>query len=261
MYQRDFLAEAGQEVGFFHGRIAAADHHDLFSAIEKAIARRAGADAVADQLLFVRQVQPSRRRARSDDQHAGLLPLAIDIQAKRPLRKIGLDHRAVKVFGAEMLGLLPDVLHQHWTIDAFGKSGKILHQRGQRKLAARLMARDHQRLQIGARGVDRRRVPGAAGSDNDHISHEVSMLSNAARGSRLPRRITARGFAESGVYNDIMSCRWLYRCLGIGAGLAAAFAVQAQTPTNKSLTGKYLFREVLLVTDTPQTLGFFGTLT
>jgi len=58
-----------------------------------------------------------------------------------------------------------------------------------------------------------------------------------------------------------MSCRWLYRCLGISAGLAAACAVQAQTPTNKSLTGKYLFREVLLVTDTPQTLGFFGTLT
>ena len=60
MDQRDFLAEAGEEVRLFHGRIAAADHHDLLAAIEEAVARRAGADAMADELLLGRQIQPAR---------------------------------------------------------------------------------------------------------------------------------------------------------------------------------------------------------
>ena len=53
-----------------------------------------------------------------------------------------------------------------------GKSGEILDQGGHRELAARLVAADHQGLQIGAGGVDGGRVSGAAGADNHHISHE-----------------------------------------------------------------------------------------
>src|SRR5262245_44816189 len=44
------------------------------------------------------------------------------------------------------------------------------------------------------------------------------------------------------------------------AGLATA-TLSAQTLSNKSLTGKYFFREVLLSTDAGQTFCMFGTLT
>ena len=62
---RDFAAEAGEEVGLFHGGIAAADHHDLLAAVEEAVAGGAGADAVADELLLGwagRASGPRRRR-------------------------------------------------------------------------------------------------------------------------------------------------------------------------------------------------------
>ena len=68
VHQGDLAAEARQEVGLFHGGIAAADHHDLLAAIEEAVAGGAGADAVADQLLLRWQAQPARRSARGDDQ-------------------------------------------------------------------------------------------------------------------------------------------------------------------------------------------------
>jgi uncharacterized protein (TIGR03437 family) len=49
--------------------------------------------------------------------------------------------------------------------------------------------------------------------------------------------------------------------LGFVAWLGTAAFLPAQTLSNKSLTGKYSFREVLLVTDAALTLGAFGTLT
>ncbi|HEV2690067.1 MAG TPA: hypothetical protein VGV35_16020 [Bryobacteraceae bacterium] len=58
-----------------------------------------------------------------------------------------------------------------------------------------------------------------------------------------------------------MAIRSHFRCLGIVAGLSAVALLPAQTLSNKSLTGKYLFREVLLVTDSSQNLTVFGTLT
>ena len=56
----------------------------------------------------------------------------VHFQAEGPLGEIGLDEGAMQVFGAEMLGLLLDVLHQHGPFDAFGKSGEVFDQRGER---------------------------------------------------------------------------------------------------------------------------------
>ena len=85
-------------------------------------------------------------------------------------------HRAVQVFGAEILRLLLHVLHQLGAVDALGKPGKILDQGGQRKLAAGFVAADHQRLQIRARGVDGRRISGAAGANDYDIVHQIDLL-------------------------------------------------------------------------------------
>src|SRR5260370_3058671 len=64
------------------------------------------------------------------------------------------------------------------------------------------------------------------------------------------------GFGLARVYNDSMGAQFRIVVFGV-----AAAALSAQTLSNKSLTGKYYFREVLLGTHTSQTLSMFSTLT
>ena len=84
------------------------------------------------------------------------------------------------IFGAEMLRLLLHVLHQVGAVDALRESREILHQGGERELSAGFVAADDQRLQIGARGVDGGRIAGAAGTDNDYVSHGQIQISTRA---------------------------------------------------------------------------------
>jgi hypothetical protein len=172
----DFGTEAGEEVGFFHGGVAAADDHDLFVAIEEAVARGAGTDAVADQLLFVGQTEPARGGTGGDDERAGFVPVAIDEQTEGMLAEFGFDDGAVEVFGAEAFGLFLHILDEFGSIDAFGEAGKILDKSGERKLSAGLVAHDDEGLQVGARGVDGGSVSGATGTDDDDVSHEFKYM-------------------------------------------------------------------------------------
>ena len=86
VHQGDFAAEAREEIGLFHGGIAAADHDDLLAAIEEAVAGGATAHAFADQFLFVGEPQPARAGAAGDDHRARLDPLAFDVEAEGALR-------------------------------------------------------------------------------------------------------------------------------------------------------------------------------
>ncbi len=66
----------------------------------------------------------------------------------------------------------------------------------------------------------------------------------------------------SGVYNEVMAILFRLMRFAFAAGLCGVAILHADVLSNKSLTGKYFFREVLLVTDAPsQTLTIFGTLT
>ena len=58
MDQGDLGGKIGQVKRFFHRRIAAADHDNLFAAIEKPVAGRAGRDAKALEFLLGWQAQP-----------------------------------------------------------------------------------------------------------------------------------------------------------------------------------------------------------
>ena len=170
MNDRHFGGEAGEEDRFLHGGIAAADHHDFLSRKEEAVARRARRHAVADQLLLMRQAQPARRGAAGNDQSLGVNLLNAEMQQKRALAEIGAGEMRHAVFRAEAFGLLAHVLDQLRAQDAFGKSGKILDQRGHGELSAGLVAFDDQRLQVGARRVESGSVSGASGPDDDNVS-------------------------------------------------------------------------------------------
>ncbi len=73
-------------------------------------------------------------------------------------------------FGAESCRLALHVFDQFGTLDAFGPAWKILHQRGNRELAARLVALQHKRLEIGAGSVDGGCQAGASGAQNNGIA-------------------------------------------------------------------------------------------
>ena len=171
MNQRHLGGEAGKEVRFLHGRIAAADDRDFFSGKEEAIAGGTGRNPVPDQRFFARQSQPACRGPAGDDQGAGVNRLLAKIHREGPLAQIHAGHMAQLILRPKTSRLLAHVLNQFGSLNAFGKPGKIFHQRGERELASRLMAFNHQGLEIGAGGVERSRMAGAAGPNDDDVAN------------------------------------------------------------------------------------------
>ena len=161
------VAEAGQIGGFFTGGIAAAHHRHILAAIEKAVAGGAGRYARPTEPGFRRKPQVFGRSARGDDQGFGLdLVFAIYRDLKRTLGQIGLRHGSAADIRPETLGLGAHLVHQFVGIYPVLETGIVLHDRRGRKLPAGLHALIQDRGQRGTGGIDRRRVPGRAASDN-----------------------------------------------------------------------------------------------
>ena len=68
-----------------------------------------------------------------------------------------------------MFGLCLHLVHEPRTLDRRGKAWIILDVRRDHQLAARLEARDQNRLQHGARGVDRGGIAGGSRSNDDYF--------------------------------------------------------------------------------------------
>ena len=68
--------------------------------------------------------------------------------------------------GTETLGVLPEAVHQLGALNAGGVGRPVVHIRGRHQLAALFQAGHHDRPQIGARRIHRRRVSGRAGTEN-----------------------------------------------------------------------------------------------
>ena len=77
--------------------------------------------------------------------------------------------------GAETRRLQLHILNQLRTLDAFGPAGKVFHQRGDRELAAGLVTFNDQRLEVGARGIDRRCKSGTAGAEDDGVADVLAI--------------------------------------------------------------------------------------
>ena len=99
--------------------------------------------------------------------------------------------------GADMGRLFLHLLHQPRTLDHLGKARVVLHIGGDGELAAGLDALDEDRLQHGARSIDRSRVAGRAGADDhelgvDGLPHiipsEQPVQSNRCPQSTIGRR-------------------------------------------------------------------------
>ncbi len=98
------------------------------------------------------------------------------MELERTLAEIDAGHMAVPVFGAEPRRLLAHILDQLRSLNAFGKAGKVLHQRGERKLAPGFVTFQHQRFQVSPRRVERGRVPGTPRSHDNNVANIVHRL-------------------------------------------------------------------------------------
>src|SRR5262249_55518936 len=146
---------------------------DLLATVEEAVASRAGTHSMADQFLFVRQIEPPSRCAGGDNQRPRLEPLIIDSETEGPFGEIGFNHFAVDVLGAEVSRLLFNAFDQHGTIDALREAREVLNQRSEGKLPSRFFAGYDQRLEICSCGVDGGCISGAARANDDHVSHSL----------------------------------------------------------------------------------------
>jgi hypothetical protein len=186
----DLGGEAGEEERLFHGGVAAADDGDLFAGGEEAVAGGAGADAVADEGLLGGQVEPAGAGTAGDDEGAGVNGLFADGEGEGTLGEVDGVEMSHAQLGTEADGLLLHVLDELRPLDAFGPTGKVFYQCGDRELATGLVAFEDERFEVGPCSVDGSGKSGATGAEDDSVARRVFrhmgfLIVNARRRKRI----------------------------------------------------------------------------
>src|SRR5581483_5234936 len=171
MDQRNFGCESSQEKCFFHRRVAAADHGNVFTRKKEAITGRAGRYSVPNQSLLAWEPKPSRRSSTGDYQGARLHRLPADLQGEWGLAEVSRGDMCELVFGTKAFRLAAHVCDQFGALNSFRKSGEFFHQRGERKLAAGLVAFEYQRLQIRPCAIERGCMASTTRSDDYNVAY------------------------------------------------------------------------------------------
>lgn len=126
---------------------------------------------MADEGLLGGQAEPARGGAAGDDEGARVDGFVAEVEGEGVLREVGGGEVAEAEIRAEAGRLLAHVLDELGALDAFGPAGKIFDESGDGKLAARLVALEDERFEIGSGAVDRSCEPGAAGAEDDCIAY------------------------------------------------------------------------------------------
>ena len=92
--------------------------------------------------------------------------LTVHRDVERTLGQIGLRHGSAADIRTETLGLGAHLVHQFVCIHPVLETGIVFHHGRGRELSAGLHAFVQDRSQRRTGGIDRRRVPGRAASDN-----------------------------------------------------------------------------------------------
>ena len=150
------------------------------------------------------QAEHAGRRAGGDDHRVRrgtrCSPTHTPNGASREVDAVGVGGDEL---GTEALRLLAELHHQLGPEDAVGEAGEVLDVGGEHELPARADALDHDRVEVGAAGVDRGGQPGGTGADDDElvdVRHSlpwsaVSAVSstNAPATTKIPPRIRYGG--------------------------------------------------------------------
>ena len=172
MHDRELVGELGDEDRVLHRRVAAADHGDVLALEEGAVADAAGRDAEALKLHLAGDAEPLGLGAHGEDHGAGAVGvLADDDLVDVAVGQLQLGDVVGDEAGAEALRLLAEVIHHLRPHHALGVAGIVLDVGRVLELAAPLEALDHERLQLGAGGVESSGIAGGAAADDDQFLH------------------------------------------------------------------------------------------
>ena len=170
MDQGHLVGVMGEEDRLLDGRVAAAHDAHLLAAEEETVAGGAGGDAAAAEFLFARQAKPARLGAGGDDQRVPHVRIAAVA--------LGAERAAGQIHGCDDIGenARPDMgrlglhlIHEPGALNDVGEAGIVFDVGGDRHLPTGLQALDQDRLGIGARGIDRRRVPRRPGTNDQDL--------------------------------------------------------------------------------------------
>ena len=173
MHERHLVAEAREEQGLLERGVPAADDDDVLVPEEGSVACRAGRHAASLQPLLGLDPEPAGGRAGGDDDRPRAVLLVLDPDAERPLREVDPGHVVGDEFGAEALGLVPELGHHLRAHDPIGVARVVLDVARDHELAAPAEALDHERVEVGARRVERLRVAGGPAADDDRVTNLV----------------------------------------------------------------------------------------
>jgi hypothetical protein len=149
------------------GRVAAPDDDDILASEEKPVAGRASRNPKASEDFLTGQAEPASLRTGGDDHRIADIEIArISGCDKRPVPEIDLDDKIDDDPRPDMLSLLPHLLHQPRPLNDLGKAWIVLDVGGDGHLPARLQPGNEERLQIGARRVNRRGIAGGSRADD-----------------------------------------------------------------------------------------------
>ena len=164
------LGESRQENRFLERGVTAADHGDVLLPEEESVTGRAPGHAPAGQALFIGHAQRPISRTHRENDRSGLVAVAIGGDGLDPASQVDCGDIGGDQFGPKMLGLLAQRLHQLRALNSFSETRKVLDHRGPHESATVLGAFEHQRVEVGARGVDRRGVPRRSRTDDDDVA-------------------------------------------------------------------------------------------
>ena len=190
MDHRHLAGVVGEVKRLLDGRVAAADHQHLAFAEEEAVAGGTGRDAEAQEALLARQAEPLRLRPGRDDDRVGRIDrAAVALADHRAGVEIAFDDHVEISLRADMPGLGLHLLHQPRALDHVGEARIVLDIGSDRELPARRHALHQAGAERGARGIDRSRVAGRAGAEDQGpvvagVGHVViTLLSDCRAGA------------------------------------------------------------------------------
>ena len=186
MDERDLGGELRQEERFLHRRVAAADDHDLAVAVERGVAGGAVGDAPAVERALRLEPELARGRAGGDDDRPADVLVVADVDLERALGEVDPGDVVGDELGAETGGLSAELGHHLRPHHPVAVAGVVLDLTRDHQLAAPVEPLDHERAQIGARGVQRGRVAGGSAADDDHVTNVVQLLAPSSSPGCMP---------------------------------------------------------------------------
>ena len=172
--------DVGEVQRLLHRGVAATDHAHILAPVEEAVAGRAAADATPHEGLLGRDAEVLGRGAGGDDQRVAGVVRGVAAQNERPPAELDLVDVVEHHLRVEALGVLEEALHQVGSHDAVDVGGPVVDVGRRHQLAALRDAGDEHRLQVGARGIDRCRVAGRSGAEDQ----DTGMMSWQGHGDR-----------------------------------------------------------------------------